>query len=388
MQQLPAVPSRSERLGRVASGVPAVAWWVAGVWAALNIAVAANAPHADFFDAQVQLGAARDLLQGSDPYTRYVQNPLWTLLLLTPFALLDESLLYAGHFAGMLAMWFAAGVILLRAGGVPWGPVKTATGALVTCSYLPVMWSTHGQITAYHGLGVALCLALWRDRPVLAGAALVLTIAKPHLGLVPTGALLLWAATTGELRLLAGFGGALLGLVLASVGIRPQWIGQWVDAVVNPPPEVVVARAKFAPTVVHLAGRWLPGEVAAVLGVLAAAVTGGGLLRWLLGERGRLSPNAIVAVAVPATFLMTPYAQGYDLSLLAVAGVLLVGGWFRVQGERRRWLGIGLAGVYLFPYAVQLLGWPQAALLPSAVVCLALAAVNRDSLDGARGPAA
>jgi hypothetical protein len=346
---------------------------LAAAWVALNLLVAVGAPHADFFDAQVHLGAARDLLAGADPYTRYVQNPLWTLLLLTPFALLPEAAGYPAHFAGMLALWYAAACLLLRMAGTPWGAGKTAIAGGVLVCYLPTMWSTHGQITAYHALGLALCLGWWRRAPLWAGAALALTAAKPHLGLAPTGALIVTAALTGRWRVPAGLAAATLASFALTLGLRPQWLGQWYEAVLNPPPEVVTARAKYAPTVAHFAGRWLPSDVAAVVSVLVTAGAAVGLVRWLAAARSGLAPHAVVAVTVPAVFLLTPYAQGYDLSLLSVSGALLAGAWFRVQGTRRRWLGSGLAVVYVFPYAMQLAGWPQATLLPSTVMMLGLA---------------
>lgn len=170
-----------------------------------------------------------------------MQNPLWTLLLLAPFALLPEAPSYIAHFAAMLAMWYAATVLLLRAAGVPWGAVKTAIAGGVLVCYLPVMWSTHGQISAYHALGIALCLTWWRRAPLWAGAALALTAAKPHLGIVPSGALVLWAGLTEHRSVVVGLATTCLALLAASLGARPQWLGQWVKAVLNPPPEVVTA---------------------------------------------------------------------------------------------------------------------------------------------------
>lgn len=373
MVRLHTQPTASSRAGSFIVSAEPVLWAMAAAWVALNVVVAVSAPHADFFDAQVQLGAARDLLQGADPYTRYVQNPLWTLLLLTPFAVLPEAAAYPAHFAGMLVMWYAAALLLLRAAGTPWGASKTAIAAGVLVCYLPAMWSTHGQITGYHALGLALCLTWWWRAPLWAGAALALTAAKPHLGLVPTGALVVTAALSDGWRVPTGLAAATIAGLAATLGLRPQWLGQWTEAVLNPPPEVVMARAKYAPTVAHFAGRWLASEVAAALSLLVAGGAAVGLARWLGAAQPRLSPHAVVAVTVPSVFLITPYAQGYDLSLLAVSGALLAGAWFRVQGTHRRWLGGGLAGVYLFPYAMQLAGWPQATLLPSAAAMLVLA---------------
>lgn len=77
-------------------------------------------------------------------------------------------------------------------------------------------------------LGVALFLFLYRDRPFVAGAALLLCALKPHF-FAPFGmALALWCVTTKKgLRVLAGFCIALMGSCLLAYAVDAHAWGQY-----------------------------------------------------------------------------------------------------------------------------------------------------------------
>jgi hypothetical protein len=79
-------------------------------------------------------------------------------------------------------------------------------------------------------LGITLFLLLWKNRPFLAGAALLLCALKPHF-FVPFGiALLLWCVTTKKgYRILAGFGVALIGSCLLAYAMDPNAWSQYAE---------------------------------------------------------------------------------------------------------------------------------------------------------------
>lgn len=361
------------------------AWWLLAGWVAYVVFVAAQAPHQDYFDAQVQLGAVRDLVTGADPYSKYVQSPLWTYLFMLPYGFLPADAAYPAQFAGNLLMWFVACILLLRAARVSWGRPRTLVVAGLLTVFAPAIWATRGQVNAYNALGIALFLVLLPRRPVWAGAALVLLLAKPHIGFVTLGALLAWMMLAGRWRPLVGFAAAFAVSTGLTFALRPQWPWQWYTALTNPLPEVVAGRAKYAPTVGYFLGQWLPGVVATIAGAAAAIFTTATLGWWLLRERERLSAQQVVAVSGPAVFLITPYSQGYDISLIVPSLALLVGAWFRLSGRARGWLSAGMAVCYIFPYAMVVLNWPQATLLIPATLCLVLCVVYRDRLGGEEG---
>ncbi len=380
MQEAPATggaPGSTLNLRRMA-GTTA---WALGAAAVIGVLwISAQAPHADYFDAQVQLGAVRDLVRGNDPYSKYVQSPLWTYLFLLPFGFLPVDLSYPAQFAVNIGLWCAANVLLLRAAGVPWGPGRTAIAAGLLIIFAPVIWSTRGQVNGYNALGLGLFLVLLPHRPAWAGAALVLLLAKPHIGFVTLAMLGGWLLLTARWRALAGAAAAFGGLTALSLVLRPQWPVQWLTALTHPLPEVVAGRARFAPTVGYFLGRWLPVEAATAMGAATATLTTATLTFWLLRARNRITAVELVAISGPAVFLITPYSQGYDVSNIIPTLALLAGAQFRVAG-RARWCLVTLGAlVYIFPWAMVRMDWPQATLLVPAAVCLALAVAFRPAL--------
>ncbi|GEM_PF-3658617 len=361
--------------------------WALGAAAVIGVLwTSAQAPHADYFDAQVQLGAVRDLVQGNDPYSKYVQSPLWTYLLLLPLGFLPADVSYPAQFAVNIALWYAANVLLLRAAGVPWGPGRTAIAAGLLTIFAPVIWSTRGQVNGYNALGLGLFLVLLPRRPAWAGAALVLLLAKPHIGFVTLAMLAGWLLLTARWRALAGAAAAFGGLTTLSLVLRPQWPLQWLTALTHPLPEVVAGRAKFAPTVGYFLGRWLPAEATTATGAAAATLTTATLAFWLLRARTRITAVELVAISGPAVFLITPYSQGYDISNIVPTLALLAGAQFRQAGRSRWGLVVLGALVYSFPWAMVRMNWPQATLLVPAVVCLALAVVCHSALNPTAPP--
>lgn len=82
-------------------------------------------------------------------------------------------------------------------------------------------------------LGITLFLFLWEDRPFLAGAALWLCAFKPHL-FVPFGiALFLWCLINKKkgLRILAGFGVALIGSCALAYAMDPHAWAQYAELI-------------------------------------------------------------------------------------------------------------------------------------------------------------
>jgi hypothetical protein len=81
-----------------------------------------------------------------------------------------------------------------------------------------------GQFGIFLLLGVALFLYLYRSRPYLAGAALLLCSLKPHLFLPLVVVLVLWSVTQRNFRILAGCAGALAASCALSYGLdRDGW---------------------------------------------------------------------------------------------------------------------------------------------------------------------
>lgn len=335
-----------------------VGWALLGGLAGAVLITAAGAPHGDYFDAQVQLGAAGDLLRGESPYGEYFQGPLWVALLLLPFAAVPGDGGYVAWFWANVVCWVAACVLIGRGSAGH----RSLPLAAVLLLYPPVIWSTHGRLDGLMALGLALYLTLGRARPLAAGFALTALLVKPHLALFP----LALVAFTARGRVLFGLAAGALLITCLSFAVHPGWLGEWLHAVANPPLDMVRGRALYAATVAAFAGLWSPGWLAGALAWAIAALVVILTARWIW--RARPTPLDILAVGCAALFLVTPYAQGYDLSLL----VFPIAAAAAPNGPRRLVVRSGVALLYLLGIAVPLFGLPYPTLVLAAPLALGL----------------
>ena len=97
----------------------------------------------------------------------------------------------------------------------------------------------------------------------------------------------------------------------------------------------------------------------------------------------------MVTLGLAGLFLIAPYTQGYDLSLLlvpfAILGARVV---LSPAGLRTAFPGMLLAA-YLFPWLMVVFDWPQATLLIAALLCVSVWVAcqeGRDEPDSAMRP--
>lgn len=329
----------------------------------LAVLIAAGGhPHEAYFDARVQLDGARDVLAGNSPYGVYYQSPLWSSFFLMPFAALPEMVRYVAWFWANVIAWAAACLLLATVAGIPGGWPGRVLAASLLMVYPPAVWSMHGQMDGFMALGLAGSLALWPAHPFGAGLALAVLAVKPHLAAFPIALLFLAALRSGDKRMVVGMLTGGLALLALSLAVQPQWPGQWLDVVSHPPEDMVLGRSKFAQTVSAFTGLWVPGWLAGALGwaVAVAVVIAAG--RWVWLKRPPITD--VAAVGVGALFLVTPYAQGYDLSLLLVPTALALG---RSLGAP---VVAGVAFIFAFAMAMATFEWPQPVLVLSAPAVL------------------
>jgi glycosyl transferase family 87 len=331
----------------------------------LAVLIAAGGhPHEAYFDARVQLDGARDVLSGTSPYGVYYQSPLWSAFFLMPFAALPETVRYTAWFWANVLAWGAACLLLATVARTPGGWPGRVLAASLLMVYPPAVWSMHGQMDGFMALGLAGSLALWPAHPLGAGLLLAVLAVKPHLAAFPVALMFLAALRSGHRRIVVGMLTGGLALLAVSVAVQPSWPGQWLDVVSHPPADMVLGRSKFAQTVSGFTGLWVPGWLAGAFGwvVAVAVVIAAG--RWVWVEKPA-TPN-VAAVGVGALFLVTPYAQGYDLSLLVVPMALALG---RSLGAP---IVAGVALTFVFAMAMATFEWPQPVLVLSAPVVLGL----------------
>lgn len=346
---------------------------MAPVWGiALAIVLyAAQQPHQDYFDAQVQLGGARAVLAGRSPYEDVYYSPYWTAVLLAPFALLPASLAAATLFWANLAGWFLTTILTLRMLRWQWGlPLFTFAAAMVI--FPPVIWTTHGQVVVYIALGLTLFLVLVQRHSGLAGASLALLMAKPHLGAWLALLLLLWVVRRKSWSALAGFGLAMAGLLAICFALQPGWVGDWLNALLHTAAALQEQRDRFGAIPVYFFRIFLNETLSQSLAILLAVVVGGASLWSLWKERPLPGIERVMTLGLVTLFFVTPYAQGYDLSLLYFP--LAFFGTIRLQRRvvLRAWQIAAWGAAYLFPWVMPFLRWPQPVFVILPVLCLAL----------------
>jgi hypothetical protein len=191
-----------------------------------------NAGQRDFIS---YWAAGQQLVHGRNPYDRaaitelersagynlnyslIMRNPPEALFLALPLGITSPN---AGLVLWMLAL-LASLVASVRMLWTLHGRPPNRLHLLGYC-FAPVMECLMaGQFGLFLLLGIVLFLYFHRSQPFLAGAALLLCAAKPHLFLPFGIVLLLWIITRKQYRILAGFCVALLASCTLAFGLDP-----------------------------------------------------------------------------------------------------------------------------------------------------------------------
>lgn len=310
---------------------------------------------------------ARAILRGLNPYdaevwqplrAEYGSNwmpdsrapfPLWTFLLMIPFALLPLSQAAAAWLTFqefLLALNLFVIVISLgkyRPG--IWEVAILGLGAFLSASTVLVL--INGQMTFLLLLVLSAYLALnQRPAPFWAGVTLSLLALKPNpfVMFVPLfGLWLIWKRRWPTVGGAAAGGFFMLGVTML---LRPGWLQQWLN--VRSKTEVVSITPTVWGLAAELAGSWwLP------VGLLLTIVLTSGVALYLFSRPG-LDEVTVVALALSASLLVTPYTWAYEHALLFLPWLLV---FARLNNRRIAqllwlvlawlvpWLFLGLAAV-------------------------------------------
>ena len=305
---------------------------------------------------------------GPAPYWAYL-NPPPLAWLAAPFSYLD--------YRAALAAWTVLLVAALAA--ALWLAMPAIRGARMGWALAATFWAfpvvfgiSEGQPTAVLMLGV---VAAWRlsgaGRDGLAGAALGLTLLKPHTAwLVPIA-----FAVAGRPRVLLGYAGVVIPITaLSALSLGEAGLQAWLSA---------LTQAKSGvPAPLFIFPAFLPGPEAFAAEGLAVVVTIAAAWR----HRQSATPALLIAIGVAGSLLAAPYLNIQDLSLLVVAGWLLwpeVGSW-----RQKALMGTVFVALLISPGTSQLV-------LPAEAIWLLANLVgsgNRDRADegarrGTSGPA-
>jgi hypothetical protein len=327
-------------------------WLIAGQWR-----VDHRDPYSSEMTRQIQVGLfgrPLDARNPTDPSVDYRQfaYPAFVELLLWPSASLEFPqlrivLAVLLPVLTVMSLWFW--MLALNWHIQPlWFAVL---GLLALCNYqvLEALFAEQpGLIVGF--LLASTALALRRNRMLLAGVLLALTLIKPQMTLLAAAYLLLWSLSDRRrARLWAGFLFTTLLLMAASMWIWPRWLGQWQNVLLG------YHRYATPPLVALLPGPQLgpyvgPAAILVLLGVSAA-------LAW---KKRRAHPGSLdfwltlsLLLAITSVCLL-PGQAIYD-------HVILLPGIFLLLRYRRELRRAGRIPRILLAVGAVILLWPWAA---------------------------
>ncbi|MCP5095081.1 MAG: DUF2029 domain-containing protein [Chloroflexi bacterium] len=298
-------------------------------------------------------------------------NPPWLLTLLLPFALVS--------FWRAAWLWMLTNILLVFVGSVMiwqttavspksrrWGPLAPLFGLLFT----PTLVALHmGQINTLVFFGIASYLYFYqKERPFIAGAALVLTLVKPHLVYITIPLLFLDALRKREWRMIAGTGVMLVGLTAVVFLLRPDFLIDYSSTVSG--------------------GNLLAWETPTLGGILALLFGWQGfklmgilflpLSIWLWWQyKDQITHNSLVAISLLVSVITAPFGWNYDVIVLLmpllqlivwlfegkygrlqtifIATLLILVDWLVIRQRTRGmselylfWFPLSLAAIYLW----------------------------------------
>ena len=225
--------------------------------------------------------------------------PAWVALIAVPFDLLGTNL------GGRL--WILFGLACLACGLYLAVRPRPPSAILPSFASVPTaLLLLNAQLDGLVALGIGAAIAL-RSKPYLAGLALGLTLVKPQL-MLPLGLALLVARTW---RVLVGWAGAGLLLLLSTLALSPHWVIEWLKSAAS-----TVQRGSREVDLAHF-GVLLPAGAQAYAEVALALIAMGAVV--LLAWRCRDDLRSAGAVIVAGGVLAAPHALPTDLVLVGVA---------------------------------------------------------------------
>jgi hypothetical protein len=207
-------------------------------------------------------------------------------------------------------------------------------------------------------------------RPFVAGAIAGLLIVKPHPLLVALLIVALALPRRDALRALAGAAAVAGPILLATLALRPGWIGEFL---------LPFTRIAGAPVPRSTLFGLVPSDLRAVAIVIAIAIVASAVA-WARLRRPALA--LVIAVAVPVSLFVIPYGWSYDHLVMLVSAAVILALVADVPPPERTAVLTALAVVFvlltwtLFSIAFQRGNEALSALTPLAVLALVYATVR------------
>jgi Glycosyltransferase family 87 len=288
----------------------------------------------------------RLLLERHDPYDQtsflasqgfavsqalVLRMPPWAMPLLLPLAVLRPFWAWV--------LWSALSVIafLLTIAWFAPAPQFRLLGYI----FAPVLCClVVGQIGLLLLLGIALFLKFFTSRPLVAGAALLLPFAKPHLLALFWLALLFWCAMRRQWMVAAGFAIALLTATSAALALDPAIFTHYRQMLERVPiSQDMIPSLSGMLRALFFRGRFWVQFVPLAIGACWC-------VWYCIRNRGRWDWRLHGMTVLTVSVLVTPYEWFTDESVLLPA-VLQAAGWIFMAKTRAVWITRVLSVAFL-----------------------------------------
>jgi hypothetical protein len=190
---------------------------------------------------------------------------------------------------------------------------------IISILFLPTLTAIYmGQVNTLVYFGLALTLfCQQKGRHTLAGAALAITLLKPHLVYLTVPILLLQALTNRRWRFLIGFGSMLLALTGITFLLRPSFLTEYITTMAGG-------------NLLNWATPTLGGVLGTTVGWQEARLMGLGILPlalwWWWCNRNRIPFPILVQITLLISVITAPFGWGYDAIVLLIP-ILQIAVW-------------------------------------------------------------
>ncbi len=266
----------------------------------------------NFSDADLLMEVEREHTQWNGDFVVITWNPPWLLALLLPYTLVSYTRAVWLWMLTNIFVIFVGSVLVWRVTAVTQRSQKFSIFApLFGLLFLPTLAALHmGQVNMLVFLGLALYLYFYEaKRPFLAGAALTLTLIKPHLVYITLPLILLDALRKRNWSLFWGAASTLGGLTLIVFGLRPSFISDYFATVSGNP-----LLAWQTPTIGGILALLLGWEWMKLMGIVVLPAGIG--IWWRIREQ--VAMPVLVAVSLLVSVITAPFGWNYDVVVLLV----------------------------------------------------------------------
>jgi hypothetical protein len=272
----------------------------------------------NFSDPDLLMAVEREHTFWKKDFVVSTWNPPWLLALLLPYAFVSfERAAWLWLLTNILVV-FVGAVLTWRVTAVsPQSKRQSIYAPLFAMFFLPTIAALHmGQVNTLVFFGIALYLFFYEEkRPFFAGAALTLTLVKPHLVYITIPLILLDALHKRNWAIFWGIASCAFLLTSVVFAFRPSFIADYFNTVSSNP-----LLAWQTPTLGGIFAALFGWEWMKLMGVLILPIV---ITIWWR-RRDQISMPVLVAVSLLVSVISAPFGWNYDVVVLLIPTIQVI----------------------------------------------------------------